>query len=800
MEAEVTFPMNEKALRILEYNKILELLSEHATSASGQALCRSLLPMSDPGEIEAAQSETADAFSRLIRRGSVSFDDVTSVDAPLRRLGIGGTLNSTELLRLCALLENTARVKAYGRPERDDEPDDTLSRLFTYLDPVPSLSAEIRRCLLSEDEVSDDASPELRRIRRSLAQSNDRIHTTLTGMVNGSCRTYLQDTVITMRDNRYCIPVKAEYKNQVPGMVHDQSSSGSTLFIEPMAVVKLNNELKELFAQEQQEIQAIMARLSSLAAENSELIAQDFSIMTRLDFIFAKGALALDENAVRPVFSNDRHICIRKGRHPLLDRDTVVPIDIELGRSFTLLVVTGPNTGGKTVSLKTVGLLTLMGEAGLHIPAAEHSELGLFTEVFADIGDEQSIEQSLSTFSSHMTNIVGILRDVTDDSLVLFDELGAGTDPTEGAALAISILSELHKRGIRAMATTHYSELKIYALSTDGVMNASCEFNVETLRPTYRILIGIPGKSNAFAISSRLGLPDTIIEEAKRHIGEQEKSFEDVITDLEASRVTLEREQAQLASGRAEVETLRRRLEQEKHQLDEQQDKILHKAQEDARKILQDAKDYADETMKNFRRFGNENVSASDMERERDRLRQKIAASRKGDIAPPEKKPVPKNSPKDFHIGDTVKVHSMNVKGTVSTLPDRQGYLYVQMGIIRSKVSYTDLEILPETDITGPGSFSRTSGSKIRMGKSLSVAPEINLLGMTVDEAVSVLDKYLDDAFMAHLESVRIVHGKGTGALRSGVHQYLKHARHVKDFRLGGFGEGDAGVTIVTFK
>jgi len=792
--------MNEKALRILEYNKILNLLSDHATSASGQELCRSLLPMNDIDMIEAAQTETADAFNRLVRKGSVSFDDVTNVDAPLKRLGIGGTLNSTELLRICALLENTARVKSYGKPERDDEREDTLTGMFTYLDPLPSLSAEIRRCLLSEDEVSDDASSELRRIRRLMGQTGDKVHSTLTTMVNGSCRTYLQDAVITMRDNRYCIPVKAEYKNLVPGMVHDQSSSGSTLFIEPMAVVKLNNELKELFAQEQQEIQAIMARLSSLAAENSELIAQDFSLMTRLDFIFAKGALALDENGARPVFNRNRHIIIRRGRHPLLDKDTVVPVDIELGGEFTLLVVTGPNTGGKTVSLKTVGLLTLMGEAGLHIPAAEHSELGLFSEVFADIGDEQSIEQSLSTFSSHMTNIVGILRDVTDDSLVLFDELGAGTDPTEGAALAISILSELHKRGIRAMATTHYSELKIYALSTDGVMNASCEFNVETLRPTYRILLGIPGKSNAFAISSRLGLPGSIIEEAKRHIGEQEKSFEDVITDLEASRVTLERKEAQLSSDRAEIESLRRSLLQEKNRLDEQQDKILRKAQEDARKVLQDAKDYADETIKNFRRFGNENISSSDMERERDKLRKKIASSRSGSVISQEKPPVPKNSPKDFHIGDTVKVHSMNVKGTVSTLPDAKGYLYVQMGIIRSKVSYTDLEILPETDITGPGNFSRTNGSKIRMGKSMSVAPEINLLGMTVDEAISVLDKYLDDAFMAHLESVRIVHGKGTGALRTGVHQYLKHARHVKDFRLGGFGEGDAGVTIVTFK
>jgi len=792
--------MNSKALRTLEYNKIIRLLADQATSDSGRELCENLLPMDNIGDIESAQTETADAFTRLVRRGSVSFSGVSEVDAPLKRLAIGGSLNSSELLRISVLLENAARAKAYGRPENADDAEDSLTSLFSYLEPLSSVSSEIRRCVLSEDEISDDASPALRQIRRSIAGAGDRIHSTLNSMLNGSYRSYLQDAVITMRDNRYCIPVKAEYKNQVAGIVHDQSSSGSTLFIEPIAVVKLNNELKELYSREQEEIEAILARLSELVAEQSELVRQDYELLTRLDFIFAKGRLALDQNAARPTFNTEGRVRLRGGRHPLLDRNKVVPINIELGVSFSLLIVTGPNTGGKTVSLKTVGLLTLMGEAGLHIPAGDRSELSLFREVFADIGDEQSIEQSLSTFSSHMTNIVEILKKVESDSLVLLDELGAGTDPTEGAALAIAILSSLHERGIRTMATTHYSELKVYALSTPGVTNASCEFNVETLRPTYRILIGVPGKSNAFAISSKLGLPDSIIESAKGHIDEQDENFEDVLTDLESTRVTLEKEQARINNYKIEIEQLKNSLEKEKSTLNEQRDKILGKARIDADKILREAKDYADETMKNFRRFGKENVSAADMERERERLRKKISSSQSARSDKFDSRPNVTIKPSDLHIGDAVKVHSMNVKGTVSTLPDSKGNCYVQMGIIRSKIHYTDLEILPEEDITGPNNFRKTSGSKIKMSKSFSVSSEINLLGMTVDEAVAAVDKYLDDAYLAHLERVRIVHGKGTGALRAGIHQYLKHAKHVKSYRLGEFGEGDAGVTIVEFK
>ncbi len=625
---------------------------------------------------------------------------------------------------------------------------------------------------------------------------NDRVHTTLNGLVNGSLRSYLQDPIITMRGDRYCLPVKAEYRGQVQGLIHDQSSTGSTLFIEPMAVVKLNNDLKELYAKEQEEIQAILADLSGQAASYVEEIRQDYRSMTDLDFIFARGALALSMQASRPVFNQEGRIRIREGRHPLLDPRTVVPITVSLGEDFTLLIITGPNTGGKTVSLKTVGLFTLMGQAGLHIPAGDRSELAVFRQVYADIGDEQSIEQSLSTFSSHMTNIVSFLKKVDEQSLVLFDELGAGTDPTEGAALAIAILSYLHKRGIRTMATTHYSELKVYALSTEGVENACCEFDVESLRPTYRLLIGIPGKSNAFAISGKLGLPEFIIEDARKRLSEQDISFEDLLADLEASRRTIEQERAEIQAYRKETEELKAQAQQRRQKLEEQRDRIIREANEKANAILREAKEVADETIRNFHKFGKENISAAEMEKERERLRQKIKTTQ-ADAAVKPQKQKKKYKASDFRLGESVKVLSMNLTGTIHSLPDSRGNVTVQMGILRSQVNISDLEIIEEPAPYSSKKFSRTSKSSMKMGKSLSVSPEINLLGKTVDEAVAELDKYLDDALLSHLNTVRVVHGKGTGALRKGIHEYLRRQKHVKSYRLAEFGEGDAGVTIV---
>ena len=791
--------MNKKTLAKLEYNKIIEQLIEHASSFSGKELCRRLKPMTDISAIRSAQDETAAAFTRIVKKGRPSFSGCNPVNDSIRRLEIGGVLGSGELLCICKLLETAGRARAYGRHDNADEMEDCLDGYFEQLNPVTILVNEIRRCVIDEDEISDDASPGLKHVRRAMNQINDKVHATLSNMVNGSLRTYLQDPIITMRGDRYCIPVKAEYRSQVSGMIHDQSATGSTLFIEPMAVVKLNNDLKELYGQEQEEIQKVLARLSADAAEYTTEIHTCYTILRQLDFIFAKGALALDMNASQPIFNTEGRIHIREGRHPLLDKKNVVPITLTLGDTFDLLIVTGPNTGGKTVSLKTVGLFTLMGQAGLHIPALDRSELAVFHDVYADIGDEQSIEQSLSTFSSHMTNIVSFLKQVDEHSLVLFDELGAGTDPTEGAALATSILNHLHSRGIRTMATTHYSELKVYALSTPGVENASCEFDVETLRPTYRLLIGIPGKSNAFAIASRLGIPDYIIEDAKTHLTEQDESFEDILTNLETSRKTLDKERETIAAYKREIERLKMETSQKQEKLEAQRDRILREANEKAHAILEDAKETADETMRNFHKFGKANISAAEMEKERERLRKKMAKTRSG-MTPEPAKPKKQYKPSDFKLGESVKVLSMNLTGSVVSLPDAKGNLDVQMGILRSKVNISDLEIIDEKPNYLQKTAKRTGKGKIKMNKSLTVATEINLLGKTVDEAVAELDKYLDDASLAHLSSVRIVHGKGTGALRQGIHKYLKRQKHVKSFRLGAFGEGDAGVTIAELR
>ena len=794
--------MNPKALKTLEYNKIIDKLTEFAGSALAKEMCRNLQPSTDLYEIQALQKETSDALSRIYQKGAVSFRGVRDIRGSIKRLEIGAIIGINELLSICSLLDVCSKVKAYSINDRDPDFEDSLEAMFQALQPLTPVSSEIRRCIASEEELNDDASPALFKIRRSMRQINDKVHAQLQTMVNGSARTYLQDAVVTMRNGRYCIPVKAEHRGQIPGMIHDQSSTGSTLFVEPMAVIKLNNDLRELELKEEKEIEMILATLSARCGEETEALRDDLDLLTKLDFIFARAQLSRSMNGTQPDFNEEGRILIKKGRHPLLDKKKVVPIDIQLGKDFELLIITGPNTGGKTVSLKTVGLFTLMGQAGLHIPAFDHSELSVFHEVFADIGDEQSIEQSLSTFSAHMTNTVSILKEADDRSLVLFDELGAGTDPTEGAALAIAILSNLHRRGSRVMATTHYSELKVFALSTPGVENGCCEFDVETLRPTYRLLIGVPGKSNAFAISQKLGLSQDIIEEAKTHLTKQDEDFEDLLADLEQKRVTIEQERDQINSYKEEIRELKQRLESKQEKLDLSRDKILREANEQARNILQEAKDYADTTIRNFQKYGKAaGVSAKDMEKERGKLREKMSTVDKKLSA---KNAAPKKShkqltAKDLHIGDSIKVLSLNLKGTVSTLPDAKGNLFVQMGILRSQVNIRDLEKLDDTVITG-GNFSKTGSGKIKMSKSASVSTEINLLGKTVDEAIMELDKYLDDAYIAHLPSVRIVHGKGTGALRKGVHNYLRRQKHVKSYRLGEFGEGDAGVTIVEFK
>ena len=869
--------MNEKVLHIVEYDKIIAQLEEHADSLPGKKLCRDLQPMDNLFDIEHAQAQTESALSHLFRKGSISFGNNRDFGYMFGALSVGSSLSMPELLQLASFLDNVGRVRAYGLSrdgerqnpmgrvsgsrssagadspkkgrnasaasesrnsgnaqgthdqEAEEESVDVLYDLFDCLYPVPGLSAEIRRCIISEEQVADDASPTLRKIRREIQQTGDRVHQQLAKMVNTTYSAYLQDSVITLRGDRYCIPVKAEYKSQVPGLIHDQSSSGSTLFIEPAAIVSLNNSLRELALQEKKEIEKILASLSAEAGDHLMELKDDAQNMTQLDFIFARADLAMEQNATRPVFNDKYYIHIRQGRHPLIDKKKVVPIDVELGGEYDMIIITGPNTGGKTVTLKTVGLFELMGMAGLHIPAGDRSELSLFRDVFADIGDEQSIEQSLSTFSSHMKTIVDIFRRVDRQCLCLFDELGAGTDPTEGAALAISILNFCHVRHIRTLATTHYAELKAYAMRTEGVVNASCEFNVETLQPTYRLMVGIPGKSNAFAISQKLGLPNYIIETAKEQLSQEEKNFEDLLADLETSRQKLRAEQEESARLRASLEKDRKALRDREKQFEKRREELLQKANEDARKILEQAKEEADKAISDLRKAaqsGGKGGDLSSMERTRTAIRNKVNEKSAKAAAP--KKEVPagrKLRPGDLHVGDRVRVVSMGLTGTVSALPDRNNKVNVRCGILQSKVDLSDLRLIAEdamgnmldahgNPIGGSGKSSgsaikrafrdadraASSGKDMDLSRGSSVSPELNLLGLTTDDAVYRLDKYLDEARMSHLQSVRIVHGKGTGALRKAVHEYLRRQKWIRSYRLGDFGEGDAGVTIVTLR
>lgn len=789
--------MNYKSLTTLEYDKIIDRLVSFAASDKAKERLKKLVPMTDIHDINAALSETNDALSRVYAKGAVSFGGVHDIGASVKRLEIGSSLNTVELLHISSLLTAAARVKNYY-----EDTTDSLTGYFHALEPLTPLNTEIKRCILSEDEISDDASANLRSIRRQKVLAAERIHTELNKMLNSSSvRNCLQDFVITSRSGRYCLPVKAEYKSQVPGMVHDQSATGSTLFIEPAAVVKLNNDIRELELKEQAEIEAILAELSAKASEFTDELLTDFQVLTTLDFIFAKAQMSKQYKCSCPVMNTNNYINIKKGRHPLIDPHKVVPIDIYLGKNFNLLIITGPNTGGKTVSLKTVGLLTLMAQSGLHIPALDHSELAVFDNVFADIGDEQSIEQSLSTFSSHMTNTVSILKEADAHSLILFDEIGAGTDPTEGAALAISILNDLHKRGITTMATTHYSEIKVYALTTDGVENACCEFDVESLRPTYRLLIGIPGKSNAFAISKKLGLPDYIIKDASARMDADDVQFEDLLSDLEHSRITIEKERAEINAYKQEIQQLKDELKTKSDRLDERRDKILRKANEEAAAILKDAKEYADQTIKTMNKHG---MTVKELEKQRSAIRDKMnKRQEKLSVQAAKPKAHKAHDISEFKVGTHVRVLSMNLIGTVTAPPSPKGEITVQMGSLSTKTKINNLEILvgykdPEEAKKAPKGAG--GSGKIKMSKAASISHEINLLGLTVDEAVAKLDKYLDDAYISRIPQVRIVHGKGTGALRNGVTAYLRGVPYIKSFRLGEIGEGDTGVTIVDFK
>lgn len=786
--------MNKKVLTTLEYTKIIDMLVDEADSTLGKSTAASLLPYDEVNQIRALQTETSHALMRIYKHGTFGFHGLKDIRSSLVPLEKGAALSISELLDISSLLDVTAKAISFDK--KDEDLEDALSGRFHSLISLPDLNREIKRCILSPEEISDDASPELKRIRRSIKATGEKVHQQMTQTMTSS-QTMLQENIITLRNGRYCLPVKSEYKSSFPGMIHDQSSSGSTFFIEPMAVVKLNNQLAELAVKEQEEIQKILAALSNLAAPECETLARNVLLLAELDFIFAKAKLSKKMQGSEPIFDDD-YIEIKKGRHPLIPKDKVVPIDVSLGKDYSLLIITGPNTGGKTVSLKTVGLLTLMGQAGLHIPAFDHSKLRVYKEVYADIGDEQSIEQSLSTFSSHMTNTVSILKHADENSLALFDELGAGTDPTEGAALAIAILNHLHESGVTAMATTHYSELKVYALSTEGVENASCEFDVETLRPTYRLMVGVPGKSNAFAISMKLGLSEQIISEAEKLIDEDAKSFEDVVTDLEDSRIALEAERAEVAKLQAEAEKLRKKLAEKNERIDNAKDKILRRANEEANEILQKAKDVADESIRKYNKWMQGGGDTKAMEQQRNALREELDKTG-SKLTTKQKNRKKKKAPDKLKIGDLVMVHSMGVKGTVSTLPDSKGNLFVQMGIIRSSVHVDDLELLQEQTLTVNKQRASTGG-KIRMSKAMSVTTEINLIGKTTDEAIPLLDKYLDDAYLSHLSQVTIIHGVGTGALKKAVVAHLKKTNYVKSFRQGEFGEGGYGVTIAEFK
>ena len=791
--------MKERTLKTLEYHKIVEQLAGKAISSMGKDIAGSLKPSTDLDEIRLMQQETSEASGFIVRKGSLPLGGITDIRHSLQRVETGGALNIEELLQIGDFCYVCRKVITYSTDNRKTESFPILDSLFGSVSPFGALEKEINRCIINNQELSDDASPKLYEIRRSIKTSNDRIREQLNSIIHSQAyKNMLQDNIITIRSGRYCVPIKLEYRQSFPGMVHDQSSTGATVFMEPMAVVQLNNKIKTLHTDEENEIEKILRELSYLVAEQAHLLAANLDILIKLDFIFAKGELSLEMKASKPNFNRDGYIDIKKGRHPLLDQAKVVPIDIYLGKSFSILLITGPNTGGKTVALKTLGLLALMGQAGLHIPAFDNSDLALYTEIFADIGDEQSIEQSLSTFSAHMSNIVKILEEASlcqGNSLVLLDELGAGTDPTEGAALAMSILQFLYQNKIHTAVTTHYSELKVYALSTEGVENASCEFDVETLRPTYRLLIGVPGKSNAFAISKKLGLPDDIINNAKEFLSHEDQRFEDVITDLEINKKSVEIEKERASRYRQEAAALKTELEKQREKLNKQRDKVLLAAKEEALKITWEAKDQADIIIKEMQKQMKEGGSQRELEESRRKVGDMVSKIDEELDGLAKKDRPPKKVPKNLKKGDGVFVHSMHMTGVVSELPDRDGYVTIQAGIMKLKVKLEDLSLNEKEEQIKVN--AQNYSARVKSVKSQSITPEVDLRGQMVEEGLEKTDKYLDDAYLAGLKQVTIIHGKGTGALRSAVQNHLKGHPHVKSQRPGSFGEGDLGVTIV---
>lgn len=790
--------MNEKALHTLEYDKIIEKLVGYAVSPMAKERAAALRPSAAMSDIIIWQEETTEATTMVLKKGTPSFGGFREIRPQLKRASMAGILSIAELMAVGEFAYVCRKVKNYARKENKDEVYAHLDEYFDLIIPLDKLENEISRCILSETEVADDASAGLRNIRREIKVSNDRVKEHLNGVINSSAyRNMLQDFVITIRNDRYCVPVKAEYRSSFPGMIHDQSNTGSTLFMEPLSVIQLNNKIKELQAKEKEEIEKILIALSDMVTANAFAIEGNLELLTQLDFIFAKANLSLAMDGTQPLFNTKGYINIHKGRHPLLDPKKVVPTDIYLGKDFTTLMITGPNTGGKTVALKTLGLFTLMGQAGLHIPAFDHSQLAVFDNVFASIGDEQSIEQSLSTFSAHMTNIVKIMDEVTNESLVLFDELGAGTDPTEGAALAVAIIQALLERKIRTAVTTHYSELKVFALTTEGVENACCEFDVETLRPTYRLLIGIPGKSNAFAISKRLGLQEYILSAAKEFISRDEARFEDVITDLEISKKSVKFEQERAEEYRREAEELKKEVERQKEKTREQKEKILSKAREDAKQLYVQAKEEADRIIKEMNKQAKAANNRTKALEQRQKLNEKLSSMQQDFLKSKKVKPNHK-APENLKAGDRVYVISFDQNGEVLTPPDKNKEVMVQMGIMKMKVPMAELML---DDTPKPKEKQkRQQPTKAKFSKSQFISAEIDCRGQLVDEAIANIDKYIDDAYLSGLKQVVIIHGKGTGALRAGVQNYLKMNSHVKSYRPGTFGEGEAGVTVVELK
>ncbi|MCR4434615.1 MAG: endonuclease MutS2 [Clostridiales bacterium] len=792
--------MFEKAIRVLEFDKIVMRVMNLAASELGKEMAASLLPERDFSKILNLLKETSDGVSFISRKGSPPLGGVHDIRDSLKRVKVGAVLSPGELLKVADTLRASRNLKSYALDGAAMEDGNAVSELINCLVPHRRIEEKIRLSILSEEEISDNASPALASIRRQVLNLQNSIRDRLNDIIKSTkYQKYMQESIVTIRDGRYVVPVKQEHRSEIPGLVHDSSSSGATIFIEPMAVVEANNEIKQLKIKEQLEIERILRELTADVESILNELMSNIAILAKLDFIFAKARFSLDLNCICPGINDCGFTVIKKGRHPLLDPKTVVPIDFWIGDEFKTLVVTGPNTGGKTVTLKTVGLFTLMTQAGLHIPASEGTQISLYDRIFADIGDEQSIEQSLSTFSSHMKNIVEILENAGHRSLVLFDELGAGTDPTEGAALAMAILENLHEAGAITVATTHYSELKVYALSTKGVENACCEFDVDTLKPTYKLLIGVPGKSNAFAISRRLGLKESVLDKAKEFLTQEDIRFEDLLMNIEKNRSEAEKEKIKAESYRLEIEKIKRALEEEKSKIESNRAKILKEAREEARRILQETKAESESMLARIRQLEKEQEAS-----ERNKAAEEVRAALRNKINGIEETLsetlVPRQGltqpPNNLKPGDDVLIVNLNQKGVVLNPPDKDGETLVQAGIMKINVHISNLRKIQEQR----NEIQKTGLGRISVSKSSHISAEIDLRGSTLDDAMESVDKYLDDASIAGLREIMIIHGKGTGVLRNGIHQLLRSNPHVKSFRLGKYGEGEWGVTIAELK